>query len=506
MGKLNLALIHMSVRHKKPDENRELLLRLISQAAAQGADIVVAPEMAISGYSFDSCDDIDSYAEPESGPTSTALAELTGQAGIYACVGLAEKELPTGILHNSVFAFGPEGRIICKYRKISSEAKWACPGDPKQDNTFETPWGCAGVLICSDTHYGLMPRLTALRGADLLLAPSNWPPSGLDPTELWRARALENGFYLAACNRTGVDKIMDCREATSCVYGPSGQLLFSGKNEDSQIFHVELPLDRNGRLEGSLRRQCLSERRPSRYRECYLNLRMIRNITTFLELPKPGDLNLHCIVPGEGQHPVDAFFSHLRDNPSKENGLYVLPPFDFSSEATHRIEQRVNQEKIGTLACSRNDGRATYRLFEFGKDMRQWELPTWPSENDPTYAVADFGPARLFLTPFSAMAHPEMAVVASKRGCDLALSIEEKLSSEQKILAAVRTIENLVTSVCCGDGAGIWTPPDGHKRWGESLAGPAECCHVSFDTNRTRSKRFQDSIDFQLLLRKQKEE
>ena len=322
---------------------------------------------------------------------------------------------------------------------------------------------------------------------------------------MWRARALENGLYLAACNRTGVDKTMDCRQATSCVYGPSGQLVFGGKNEDSQIFHVELPLDRNGRLEASLRLERLSERRPSRYRECYLNLRMIRNITSFLELPKPGILDLRCIVPGEGQHPIDALQNHLSDNASEENGLYVLPPFDFSDPARQKIEQCVPRERIGVLACSRNKDHATYRLFEFGKDMRHWELSGSSSRNSPTYAVADFGPARLFLSPFSAMAHPEMAVVASKRGCDLSLSIEEKLSSEKKILAAVRTIENLATSVCCGDGAGIWTPPDGHKRWGESLAGPAECCHVSFDTNRTRSKRFQDSIDFQLLLRKQKE-
>ena len=242
---------------------------------------------------------------------------------------------------------------------------------------------------------------------------------------MWRARALENGLYLAACNRPGVDKTMDYRQATSCVYGPSGQLVFGGKNEDSQIFHVELPLDRNERLEASLRLERLSERRPSRYRECYLNLRMIRNITSFLELPKPGILDLRCIVPGEGQHPIDALQNHLSDNASEENRLYVLPPFDFSDPA---------------------------------------------------------------------------------RGCDLSLSIEEKLSSEKKILAAVRTIENLATSVCCGDGAGIWTPPDGHKRWGESLAGPAQCCHVSFDTNRTRSKSLQDSIDFQLLLGKLKEE
>ena len=146
------------------------------------------------------------------------------------------------------------------------------------------------------------------------------------------------------------NKTMDCRQATSCVYGPSGQLVFGGKNEDSQIFHVELPLDRSGRLEASLRLERLSERRPSRYRECYLNLRMIRNITSFLELPKPGILDLRCIVPGEGQHPIDALQNHLSDNASEENRLYVLPPFDFSDPArgcdlSLSIEEKLSSEE-----------------------------------------------------------------------------------------------------------------------------------------------------------------
>lgn len=91
-----------------------------------------------------------------------------------------------------------------------------------------------GVLICSDTYNGLMPRITALRGADLLLVPANWPPTGLNPRVLWRVRAMENGIFLAACNRTGIDRIMDCRQALSCVSDPQGHLLLEAKTRRSR--------------------------------------------------------------------------------------------------------------------------------------------------------------------------------------------------------------------------------------------------------------------------------
>ena len=500
MKTLNLSLIHLNVRYKQPDENRRSLLRLVSEAAKQGANIVVAPEMAVSGYSFDNRDEIAPLAEYENGPAWSALADSARKNGVYACVGMAEIDPETGIVYNSAFVFGPEGDLVGKYRKINAEARWGCSGGPGQDNTFETPWGRVGVLICSDVYPGLMPRATALRGADLLLAPSNWPMSGLDPKEIWRARALENGIYLAACNRTGVDKVMDCRKAPSCVYDPCGKPLFEGQHEDSRIFAVQLPLGPDGRLDNSFRMRRLADRRPRHFRDCCLNLQMIRDLTTFLQLPEPDVLDLSCVVSEDGQHPADALEKHLSENEAKENGLVLLPPFDFSEAAAEKIDRTAGSHEIGILTRTFENGHRSYRLFEPGKEIRQWPAPTWPSGNGDVFPVVDYGPARLFLAPFAAMAHPEMAVVAAKRGCDLALCIEDGLSPEQRLLAGVRTVENLTTAVCSTEGAGIWSSQEGHQRWSESLANPGDACRAALDTNRTRAKKFQDNIDFSLLL------
>jgi predicted amidohydrolase len=501
MKKLKLALIHLNIHHKQPEKNREVLIAMVSDAARQGARIIVGPELAVSGYSFSDRNDMADRAETETGPTLTALAELVRAFGIHVCIGLAEKDIRTNILYNSAFVLNPKGQITCRYRKINAESRWACPGDPRQDNTFETPWGRVGVLICSDSYYGLMPRVTALRGADLLIVPANWPPSGLDPRELWRARAMENGFFLAACNRTGVDLTMDCRQAPSCGFDPRGQILLDGKNSESQIFWLDLPLTSKGRLNDRLRRKCMAGRRPQYYHDCYLNLGLIKDLTAFLNLPQPGDLKLHCVVPHVNEHPADALERNASSDARASGSLYILPSFSYSDTALEKIARNARIKNSGVVTCNPDSTGLLYYTLQNSEELHHWRLPPWPFENMAAIPRMDFGPARLLLVPFEAIAHPELAVAAAKQGCDLALAPTDRLSPKRRLLAGARTIENLAIAVCARNGAGIWVTPEGHHRWEEVVAGPGGVCRYDLDTRRTRFKRFQDQIDFDVLLR-----
>ena len=119
---------------------------------------------------------------------------------------------------------------------------------------------------------------------------------------------------------------------------------------------------------------------------------------------------------------------------------------------------------------------------------------------DGIHPFADFQTARLALFPWSLMMHPEPAIAAAKRGCDLALVCTDRLTKEKKLLAGARTIENLAIAVCSNTGAGIWRTPEGHQRWGEETVGQGSVCQITIDTCRTREKRFQDSVDFNVLL------
>jgi predicted amidohydrolase len=498
MPTLKLALIHSAARHKQPDYNREHLLALFHRAGESGAHVVVAPEMAISGYSFTSRHDIAPYTETITGPTLTSLAKLARSFGLYACIGLAEHDPNTGIFYNSACTLGPDGTLIGCYRKINAECRWACPGDPRQDNTFVTPWGRVGVLICSDFYHSLMPRVTALRGADLVLTPANWPPSGLDPREIWQARALENGFHVAACNRTGMDLVMDCSQASSAVYDHYGTPLLDVSHPDSQVHFVDLPLNANHQLDSAPRLHRLMTRGQTDFHDCYLNLAAINDLTTFHRLPEPGDLHISCPVPNAGQHPI-ATLEMLALQGVPPSVLYILPAWNYSDANLDRIHALCASGGHQVALCRSDNVDSSMFWFAGAEQPRHWQNSA-RKQDTHSLPFLDCGPARVLLASPLALRHPETLLAAAKQGCDLAVISSQTLTSEDRLLAGIRTIENLAVTVCAGQGAGIWMTPEGHQRWEEILAGPGETCRYRLDTARTRKKRFQDRIDFEQLL------
>ena len=498
---LRIALLHAAIAYGKVDENRQALLDMISRAAGAGAELIVAPEMALPGYSFDSREAIEPLVETIDGPTVTAVGELARLYGVYVCVGLALEEPQTGIFHNSAVVVEPTGKVACRYDKINAESRWACPGDARQDNTFETAWGRVGLLICSDSYYGLMPRVTALRGVDLLLVPANWPPTGLDPRELWRARAIENGIYLAACNRTGIDRTMDCRQAASCAVDPNGGILLDASHADSQIYTVDLPLTEKGRLDDTMRRQCMASRCPDQYNNCYLNLRPIQNLTTFLNLPSPDILDVYGVVPEADEHPIDALLRSL-DDKNAPPGLFLLPRFAYADEALTRIAEIAAKYQAGVITCRRESNEYDCFAFPADADTQHWPLVSSTGGQAADFSWIDFGSARLKPVTLDLLSHPENAVAAAKQGCDLMVTFGESLDENKRLQAGVRTIEHLAVACATPSMAGIWLPPDGHQRWQERVAGSGAVCHVALDTHRTRQKRFQDNIDFATLLQR----
>ncbi len=244
---MRLALLHLPIVHGDAGANRRHLLEQAECAADGGANLVLAPEMALSGYSFESPEEVARVAEPDDGPLARGMAAFTQRRSCYFCAGLPMRDPANGLFYNTALVYGPNGACVCRYRKVSNERAWASPGAPDQAAFFDTPWGRVGVLICSDTYYNILPRLQALRGVQLLLTPANWPPSqgqqgesGLDPLALWSLRAREHGFVLAACNRTGLDRKMDCRAATSAVFAADGMVLSQCRGTDSIILFCDL--------------------------------------------------------------------------------------------------------------------------------------------------------------------------------------------------------------------------------------------------------------------------
>lgn len=499
---LKIGLIHLAVSHKQPDRNREILLKFLDEAITHGAKIIVAPELALSGYSFRNRGDIMPYTESRNGSTILELSKVARKSSVYICIGMAERDDRTGIIYNSAFVVGPEGGVVCHYRKVSAESRWACAGNSHQDNTFETPWGRVGVLICSDSYYALMPRITAIRGADLIIIIANWPPSGgLDPRELWRVRAIENGVFIVACNRAGLDLTMNCFEAPSCVYDPLGNVIFEGVSKDSQLFLVDIPLDSCGKLDNRFRKEKLSKRRVEFYRDCALNLWPVRDLTSFLGLPATGTLSVVCHVPKGGEHPVEMIKRLLAKGQFRKGSLCIIPSFRTSDVLIESVRVSAKAAEVGILWRDSSDHDFRGYLALWDGQVKKWCGDFVTSDEEAPFPEFDFGPARIAFSPFDLIAHPEFSLALAKRGCDIAVASEEFLDREWKLIGGARTIENIAVAVCGLSGAGIWTTPQGHERWGEVLANEGEFCALDLDTSITRNKRFQDRVNFELLLR-----
>ncbi|MEW6658009.1 MAG: carbon-nitrogen hydrolase family protein [Thermodesulfobacteriota bacterium] len=488
---LHLALNHLAVRHKDPDYNRKNLLEMNEKAAASGADIIVNTEMAVSGYSFQSREDVRAFTETTREQTVPALMRIARKYHAYICVGLAEREEDTEIFYNSALVIGPQGDIVCRYRKINAEWRWCCPGQPQQDNTFATPWGKVGVLICSDTYYGLLPRTTALRGAHLLLVPANWPPIGLNPLEIWRARALENEIYLAACNRGRQDLRMSCEEAPSCLIDPQGRELLSISSADSQIHRVAIALN-YGKLTNVSGRSFRKSRMVRDYGNIYLDMRLINDLTSHYEMPSPGKLHIICLTTdNDGCLPPDEILNLIDKLKIAGHNVFILPENDGNAEL---YKETAIVKQVAIIAAN-----AKNRTICFATPEQVFQ---YDDCHGHCLKVMDYGPARIAICSPKSLYHPEMAVHLAKSGCDLAAVSGAIIDEPQHLLLGVKSLESIAIAVAAQDRGFICTPPEGHQRWREEKVIGQGACHMTLDTHTTRRKRFQDRVDFELLLRR----
>ena len=192
----------------------------VREAAALGAQVVCLPELFRSLYFCQSEDHSNfALAEPVPGPSTVVLGELARELGVVIVASLFEKRAE-GLYHNTAAVLDADGTYLGKYRKMHIpddplfyEKFYFTPGD-LGFKVFPTRFGKLGVLICWDQWYPEAARLTALRGADILLYPTaiGWHPSekaghGVAQHQSWeliqRAHGIANGCYVVSVNRTG---------------------------------------------------------------------------------------------------------------------------------------------------------------------------------------------------------------------------------------------------------------------------------------------------------------
>lgn len=210
---LRVACIQFEPRVGEREGNLERSVALIRRAAEEGARLVVLPELASSGYVFETREEAFALAEPVPGGSACAAwGELAAAHGLWIVAGIAERADER--LFNSAVLIGPEGHVGT-FRKMhlwNEENLFFEPGDLGFP-VFHTPIGRIGMLICYDGWFPEAWRLCALQGADIVCVPTNWVPiPGQEPGReamaniLVMAAAHANSLFVAAADRIGTER------------------------------------------------------------------------------------------------------------------------------------------------------------------------------------------------------------------------------------------------------------------------------------------------------------
>ena len=201
---MRVAAVQYRARKGDVDGSRRRLVRL-AERAASGADLLVLPEMAVTGYVFPDRSAVASVAERPDGPTFRAIAGVARRHHCWAVVGFPEAA--GDALFNSAMVVDPVGRLAFVYRKTmlyDEDEHWATPGDSGY-RTFDTGTGRFTVGICMDLNDPRFCGFVQDENVDAVAFPTNWVESDtdIDLFTYWAWRMAGARGALVAANTWG---------------------------------------------------------------------------------------------------------------------------------------------------------------------------------------------------------------------------------------------------------------------------------------------------------------
>jgi len=251
--KLNLALAQIGTKLGDVDSNLEKHLNFIEQAKAQKADLLVFPELSLTGYVLQDLVASVAHTPTEEDPVFKPLLKASHDLDLV--VGFVDEDPRHRFYIASAYLSG--GRVLHVHHKVYlptyglfDEGRFFAWGDAVR--AFDTRFGRVGLLICEDFWHASPPYLLWLDGADIMLFSSASPGRGLtDKEKLESARWVERvnrayasmfTSFVAHTNRVGYeDGLLFWGGATVC--DPNGELLALGPYFEEALTVTELDLN-----------------------------------------------------------------------------------------------------------------------------------------------------------------------------------------------------------------------------------------------------------------------
>ncbi|MGY3451777.1 N-carbamoyl-D-amino-acid hydrolase [Bradyrhizobium sp. USDA 4353] len=260
----------------KSEPRRAVVARLsalMRQAHANGCDLIVYPELALTTffprwYMADQAE-IDTYFEREMpGPETAPLFALAKELRVGFCLGYAELTVEDGIVHryNTAILVDKDARIVSKYRKVHLpghaehepwrkfqhlEKRYFEPG--KSFGVANAFGGVIGMAICNDRRWPETYRVMGLQGVEMVLIGYNTPvhnPPAPEHDDLssfhnrlvMQSGAYQNGTWVIGVAKGGIEEGVD-HIAGSCIIAPSGEIVAACATKDDEIALARCDLD-----------------------------------------------------------------------------------------------------------------------------------------------------------------------------------------------------------------------------------------------------------------------
>ena len=239
---IKIAAVQMEPKLMQNKSNLDNIISKINVAAGTGAQLIVFPECALSGYIFSSLDEAIPYMETIPGPFTEELIAQAKKLNVYIAAGMLEID---GDKHyNSSVLIGPEG-LIGKYRKMHLPYLGIDKFIDKGDlgfKVYNTAIGNIGMHICYDCNFPECARVMALMGADILVLPTNWPESRQRvANHVVLCRAYENKVNFIAVNRIGNER--NARFiGLSRIIDTKGDIVAASNDDSEQILYADISL------------------------------------------------------------------------------------------------------------------------------------------------------------------------------------------------------------------------------------------------------------------------
>ena len=238
MQTIRVAAVTMNSVLGQQQQTFQRIAEFCEQAASEHAELVLFPELVIHGHCTPNTWEL---AEPvPDGPSVQGLIDLANQFGLFLSAGLSEKE--DDIVFNTQVLVGPDG-YIGRQRKLhtSRDENFFYKGG-RDINVFDIGKCKIACIICYDNQFPEIARITALKGADVILMPhaareGRWddtPESqaaarrhAFDYFSGYRQRARENACFCVYADQTGVAGYVDAlpREHVNQPHHPGGAMI-----------------------------------------------------------------------------------------------------------------------------------------------------------------------------------------------------------------------------------------------------------------------------------------